>query len=85
MLNCFSRATAKGDEAMRKLLLVLAISAMTGASAATAFACPYHSASAKHNMSVAEAAAPSESNDVEAMTTFDPDKGTLDESSDKPE
>jgi hypothetical protein len=73
----------EGNSAMKKLLVMFAAGSMAIASATSAFACPAHSASAKHNMSVAETTADSQKN--EAMSTFNPNENVLEESAQKAE
>jgi hypothetical protein len=55
---------------MKKVLTVLMAAGFVGGSAAYSFACSYHSASAEHNLTVAEVA-PDKAE--EAASTFDPD------------
>lgn len=61
---------------MKKLLALTAAAGLVAASSATAFACPYNSASMDKKMTVAEA--PAEQGE-EAMSTFDPSKIDLEE------
>jgi hypothetical protein len=61
---------------MKKVLTGLIATGFIGASAAFAFACDYHSASAEHNLTVAQA----DTDRTEAAaSTFDPEKMKLEE------
>jgi hypothetical protein len=75
----------EGNSAMKTLLVTFAAGSMAIASATSAFACPAHSASAKHNMSVAETTVPADSQKNEAMSTFNPAENVLEESAQKAE
>lgn len=61
---------------MKKVLTGLVATGFFAASATFAAACSYHSASAKHNLVVAEAESPK---DEQAASTFDPENLKLEE------
>ena len=61
---------------MKKVLTLLVAAGFVGASAAYSVACSYHSASAEHNLVVADAAT---DKTEQAASTFDPDKLKLEQ------